>query len=67
MDHPGACQNDSFLAFNSMLITARQSFWKQGIFIAGESTRVKNDVKEETGWKLISVSEDQQGLIKVLL
>jgi len=27
----------------------------------------KDDVKEETGWKLISVSEDQQGLIKVLL
>jgi len=26
----------------------------------------KDDVKEETGWKLISVSEDQQGLIKVL-
>ena len=26
----------------------------------------KDDVNEETGWKLISVSEDQQGIIKVL-
>ncbi|HEY0635412.1 MAG TPA: carboxypeptidase regulatory-like domain-containing protein, partial [Gammaproteobacteria bacterium] len=25
----------------------------------------KDDVKEATGWKLISVSEDQQGLFKI--
>jgi hypothetical protein len=24
----------------------------------------KNDIKELTGWKLISVSEDQRGLVK---
>ena len=73
----GGFNNDNALAIKNIIIPSSQTSIQFNadnsateLLEAGKIYRwrvyaSKDDVKEETGWKLISVSEDQQGLIKV--
>jgi hypothetical protein len=75
----GGFNNDNALATKNIIIPSSQTSIQFNadnsateLLEAGKIYRwrvyaSKDDVNEETGWKLISVSEDQQGLIKVLL